>query len=314
MIGLINRDATMSFILEANEGQLEEIKEVFQKFCRNSEVFIQWDFLLFGTGKTENLERIPERNSQINKVLGEGFFYPSNSYVTYGEIREEHSKNADFQKLDIGNLAKNLSSGKNVQENYGLLKEELKECTVTDYMNALTWFGISLIRGVKKYGITEEEGNEFLVRLSQCTKDVDTDELFEEFFREIVCQQKKCAVKKGVTGKMDEVKKYIEDNFQNPNITLEMLGDAFHVSANYLGRMFKKEVGTSVADYINNQRLEWVMEQLEKTERPAKEIAENCGFVSTNYFYTFFKKKTGVTPQAYREMAAVGEKKASDVK
>lgn len=36
---------------------------------------------------------------------------------------------------------------------------------------------------------------------------------------------------------------------------------------------------------------------------PAKEIAENCGFVSTNYFYTFFKKKTGVTPQAYREMA-----------
>ena len=277
-------------------------------------MFIQWDFLLFGTGKTENLERIPERNSQINKVLGEGFFYPSNSYVTYGEIREEHSKNADFQKLDIGNLAKNLSSGKNVQENYGLLKEELKECTVTDYMNALTWFGISLIRGVKKYGITEEEGNEFLVRLSQCTKDVDTDELFEEFFREIVCQQKKCAVKKGVTGKMDEVKKYIEDNFQNPNITLEMLGDAFHVSANYLGRMFKKEVGTSVADYINNQRLEWVMEQLEKTERPAKEIAENCGFVSTNYFYTFFKKKTGVTPQAYREMAAVGEKKASDVK
>lgn len=307
VIGLINRDATMSFILEANERQMGEIGEVFQKFCRNSEVFIQWDFLLFGTGKAENLERIPERNSQISKVLGEGFFYPSNSYVTYSEIREEHSKNADFQKLDIGNLAKNLSSGKNVQENYRLLKEELKECTVTDYMNALIWFGISLIRGVKKYGISEEEGNEFLVNLSQCAKDVDADELFDAFFRKITCQQKECAVKKGVTGKMDEVKKYIENNFQNPNITLEMLGDAFHVSANYLGRMFKKEVGISVADYINNQRLECVMEQLEKTERPAKEIAENCGFVSTNYFYTFFKKKTGVTPQAYREMAVAGD-------
>lgn len=301
VIGLINRDATMSFILEADEKQLEEIDGTFRKFCKNSEVFVQWDFMLFGTGKAENLERIPERNNQIYKVLGEGFFYPSNTYVIYEDIRKKHGNNVDFQKLDVGNLSKNLSSGKNIQENYRLLMEELRDCTITDYMNALTWFGISLIRGVKKYGISEQEGKEFLVRLSECTKAAEADRLFEMFFAEISCQQESHSAKKGVTGKMDEVKKYIEDNFQNPNITLEMLGEAFHVSSNYLGRMFKKEVGISVAEYINGQRMEWVMQQLENTDRPAKEIAEKCGFVSTNYFYTYFKKKTGVTPQMYRE-------------
>lgn len=107
--------------------------------------------------------------------------------------------------------------------------------------------------------------------------------------------------KKGVTGRLDEVKQYIEENFRNPNITLDMLGDVFHVSSNYLGRLFKKETGLSVSDYINNERMKWVLEQLENTDRPAKEIAESCGFVSTNYFYTFFKKKIGITPQAYRE-------------
>lgn len=301
ILGLINRDATMAFILETGEDDLCKIEETFRQFCRNSEVFVQWDFLLFGTEKAENLERIPEQYSQLYKVLGEGFFYPSNTYVTYGDIRRDHSKIADFQKLDVGNLAKNLSSGKNVQENYELLTEEMKFCTVTDYMNALTWFGISLVRGAKKYGISEEDANDFLMRLSRCAKASEADELFEEFFTALTREQKKTAAKKGVTGRLDEVKTYIEENFRDPNITLEILGDAFHVSPNYLGRLFKKETGVSVADYINNERMSWVLEQLEKTDRPAKEIAENCGFVSTNYFYTFFKKKMGVTPQAYRE-------------
>lgn len=301
ILGLINRDATMAFILETGEEGLGRIGETFRQFCRNSEVFVQWDFLLFGTEKAENLERIPEQYSQLYKVLGEGFFYPSNTYVTYGDIRRDHSKNADFQKLDVGNLAKNLSSGKNVQENYELLTEEMKFCTVTDYMNALTWFGISLVRGAKKYGISEEDANDFLMRLSRCAKASEADELFEEFFAALTREQKKSAAKKGVTGRLDEVKTYIEENFRDPNITLEILGDAFHVSPNYLGRLFKKETGVSVADYINNERMAWVLEQLEKTDRPAKEIAESCGFVSTNYFYTFFKKKMGVTPQAYRE-------------
>lgn len=63
----------------------------------------------------------------------------------------------------------------------------------------------------------------------------------------------------------------------------------------------------SVADYINAERLEWVLGELKNTDRPAKEIAEECGFASTNYFYTYFRKKIGVTPQAYREQVRKGD-------
>lgn len=301
VLGLINRDATMSFILETDEEGLNRIEELFHQFCRNSEVFVSWDFLLFGTGKIENLERIPEQNSRLYKVLGEGFFYPSNTYILYENIQKNHSQKADFQKLDVGKLAKNLSFGKNIQNNYELLIEEMKQCTVTDYMNALIWFGISLVRGAKRYGLSEEDASEFLTCLSHCGKVTEANELFGALFTVLSREQKKEESKKGVTGRLDEVKQYIEENFRDPNITLDMLGDVFHVSSNYLGRLFKKETGLSVSDYINNERMKWVLEQLENTDRPAKEIAESCGFVSTNYFYTFFKKKIGITPQAYRE-------------
>ena len=168
-------------------------------------------------------------------------------------------------------------------------------------MNAIIWLGITVARSVKDFSFYENDANEFLVRLAACEKAAEVDGLFSELFEKIQEKQEKAAIKKGVMGKLDEVKKYIEENFTDPNLTLEQLGDEFSVSPNYLGRLFKKDVGMSVADYINGERLKWVLKELEETERAAKDLAERCGFVSSNYFYTYFRKKIGVTPQAYRE-------------
>lgn len=301
ILGLINRDETMTFILETKEDGLNEIEGCFRKFCENVNVFVPWDFMLFGIGRAENLERIPEMNSQLLTVIGEGFFYPTNTYVTYEEILKAHNQSVDFQTLDVNHIARNLSAGADARETYRSVSEKLMDCPMADYMNAMTWLGISIARGAKKYALSEQEGSTFLLQLAQCKKATETEALFLDLFERISGNQSKSAVKKGVTGKLDEVKQYIEQNFCDPNITLEKLGDEFGVSPNYLGRLFKKDVGMSVADYINAERLKQVLSQLENTERSAKEIAEECGFVSSNYFYTYFRKKIGVTPQVYRE-------------
>lgn len=306
-LGIINRDETMTFILEITEENKNEIEGCFRKFCENVSVFVPWDFMLFGSSRAENIERIPEMNNQLRKVIQEGFFYPSNSYVTYDKIKGEHGRNADFQKLVVGNIPKNLGNTESMKETYKAMAEELKECSISDYMNAMTWLGISIVRSAKKCAFSEKEGSEFVVQLAECKKASEVDKLFLELFETISQNQEKNAVKKGVTGKLDEVKQYIEKNFRDPNITLEQLGDEFGVSPNYLGRLFKKDTEVSVADYINAERLEWVLGELENTDRPAKEIAEECGFASTNYFYTYFRKKIGVTPQAYREQVRKGD-------
>ena len=91
-------------------------------------------------------------------------------------------------------------------------------------------------------------------------------------------------------------------HYADSNLTLKTLGDEFGVSPNYLGRLFKKDMGMSVQEYINEVRLKHVLLELKETEDSAKDIAERNGFIrASNYFYTYFKKKVGVTPQMYRE-------------
>ncbi|WP_394926784.1 AraC family transcriptional regulator [uncultured Robinsoniella sp.] len=316
VMGLINRDHTLTFLLKiAQEDEIQEkIRECFKAFCENVKVFIEWDFSLIGSEQNVNLEKIPEVNNNLKMVMQESFFYPPNSYFTYEQIQKEHKEQAEFQQLEAGNLPKAVRSGQDVWEVYRNFTDKLKNCSMVEYMNAIIWLGITVTRSMKDFSFYENDANEFLVRLAACEKAAEVDSLFLELFEEIREKQEKAAVKKGVMGKLDEVKKYIEENFPDPNLTLEQLGDEFSVSPNYLGRLFKKDVGMSVADYINGERLKWVLKELEETERAAKELAEKCGFVSSNYFYTYFRKKIGVTPQAYREQCREQKGNVSELK
>ena len=196
-----------------------------------------------------------------------------NGDYTIEQMKSEHSGQVDFQKVKVDRLIQGLRSGEQMEKVYKEMTQALKKCSYAEYMNAVIWLGITVMRGVTTIRFREEEMNGFLVALSRCEKQ----------------------------NEVDEVKRYIEANYQDPNTTLERLADEFGGSPNYIRRLFKKDTGMSVAEYINEIRLKAVMRGLRETNRPAKEIAEQCGFISSNYFYTYFRKKTGLTPQTYRE-------------
>lgn len=94
---------------------------------------------------------------------------------------------------------------------------------------------------------------------------------------------------------------YIESYYRNPNLSLQYLADEFHVNAAYLGRVFRKETGSSFADYLNNYRIKKAENLLLSTNYKGIELAENVGFSSYNYFYIVFKKITGKKPMDIRK-------------
>jgi two-component system response regulator YesN len=67
-----------------------------------------------------------------------------------------------------------------------------------------------------------------------------------------------------------------------------------------LGQLFKKEVGSSIVDYIQEQRMEQAKRYLASGEFRNYELAEKVGFSNYPYFCTMFKKHTGMTPNQYR--------------
>lgn len=92
---------------------------------------------------------------------------------------------------------------------------------------------------------------------------------------------------------------YIFDHL-NTRITVDEL--ARHVSLNpsYLSRLFKKEVGCSISEYIQSRKIETAQNMLIYSDYTPAEITAVLAFPSQSYFTEIFKKRTGVTPAKYR--------------
>ncbi|SFS51286.1 response regulator [Paenibacillus sp. BC26] len=78
---------------------------------------------------------------------------------------------------------------------------------------------------------------------------------------------------------------------------------AAHVYRNpaYLSRLFRKETGVSLSDYMTELRIERAKHFLVETNDKVSNIAEEVGYVHFSYFAKLFKKMTGLSPQDYRK-------------
>lgn len=78
------------------------------------------------------------------------------------------------------------------------------------------------------------------------------------------------------------------------------LADTVHVSEDYLTRIFHKEIGLSLWEYLNRFRIYLATKMLLETNDTIYEIAENSGFQDQAYFCRVFKKIYGVPPGKIR--------------
>ena len=107
--------------------------------------------------------------------------------------------------------------------------------------------------------------------------------------------------RKGTTRTTVQVaKRYIEENYQNSDLSLEMLCEHLHISAAYFSTVFKKEEGESYISYLTGVRMKKAAELLKTTDEKTYVIAERVGYDEPNYFSYVFKKRYGVSPNKYR--------------
>lgn len=127
-------------------------------------------------------------------------------------------------------------------------------------------------------------------------------ELFS--FVEQLCRLSKAVEKPLQNGRMDEIKRYIQQNYQNPDLNVSMIADTFHMSLYYISRSFKQDTGEGMAEYIIGLRMEKAKEKLRTQSGPIAQVAQDCGFSSVNSFNRTFKKMVGMAPKQFREYSA----------
>ena len=96
------------------------------------------------------------------------------------------------------------------------------------------------------------------------------------------------------------LRRYIDENFCDPQLSLASLAASFGVSESHLCVVYRKTFGVTLNQRITGLRIEKAQKLLLGGDRKVKEIAEETGYPDCNYFIKLFKKHTGVTPQEYR--------------
>ena len=92
---------------------------------------------------------------------------------------------------------------------------------------------------------------------------------------------------------------YIEKHIDKV-LTRQILSEQVFLNPDYLARIFKREMGISLGQYIKAKRIELAKKLLLETNLSMRDIAIQTGYGNYSYFTNAFHRATDMMPQEYR--------------
>jgi len=96
-----------------------------------------------------------------------------------------------------------------------------------------------------------------------------------------------------------DIMQYVAENFRK-NITLGEASSVAKMQKSAFCRYFKRRTKKRFTEFVNEIRLIHAQKLLVETDKNILEIAYDCGYNSTSYFYRLFKKYYDVAPLDFR--------------
>lgn len=100
--------------------------------------------------------------------------------------------------------------------------------------------------------------------------------------------------------KVDAIKRYINENIEK-NIKRSDIADFLHMNIDYLNRVFKKETGMALSEYIIVEKLNVARHLIKTTMLPISFIAARAGFSNFSHFSKAYKKAYLIAPSEERK-------------
>ena len=92
---------------------------------------------------------------------------------------------------------------------------------------------------------------------------------------------------------------YIYNNLHRP-LRLQEIAEHFDVSQSYASRLFKKETGKTMIQFINEEKMKEAARFLNESSLSIRDVAARVGYDDPFYFDRLFRRFYGMTPRDYR--------------
>lgn len=140
----------------------------------------------------------------------------------------------------------------------------------------------------------------YILKMDACTTLRQVGDLHhvmaKDFAGKMILQKKSAILSKPVMQCVDYIYSHIKER-----IVIESLSEYTGLSANYLSRVFKQNLGISISDYIREKKIEKATHLLRYSDQSIVEIANYLSFSSQSHFIQIFESFTGLTPKKYRD-------------
>ena len=97
---------------------------------------------------------------------------------------------------------------------------------------------------------------------------------------------------------VSRAKAFVHEHYKE-DISRNEIAESVYLTPEYMAKMFKKETGVSLKQYITDFRIDKAKELLSRADVRISDVATEVGFDNFSYFSTVFKKNTGLTPNEY---------------
>jgi AraC family transcriptional regulator, transcriptional activator of pobA len=127
------------------------------------------------------------------------------------------------------------------------------------------------------------------------------DLFFIEFVRESQDPKRITNAENGYTQDRYEVLMHLLEKNISSMKTVSEYAALLNLSSYQLNAITKASVGKTMSDLINEQIVLEAKRYLLATTVQVKEVADHLGYEDVSYFIRFFKKHTGLSPEAFRK-------------
>lgn len=225
------------------------------------------------------------------------------STLTMRELEERYRKEDEMlDAIRCGNMEEAFEAQKrlvfhhvNQREGYGTLRETKNMMIISN-----TLYRKAVQEAAVHPAHIDRLSRSFAKKIEECVFAKDMRDLGHEMIRKYCLLVRNHSLQSYSQIVRDAIN-YIECNMKEP-VTLKELAENGNVSVSYLATRFKKEVGQSVVDYMNEKRVFASIRYLSTTDLTISEVAERVGINDENYFSRLFKKYQGRTPKQYRNL------------